>query len=95
MRIIPSVFAFSRDAWQVTARPIIKEKYLGGKEFTFADINSLPDAKIVAIALDDEFYLSLLSSRLHIIWAMATGGWLGAGNDSNYNHSDCFGKFPM
>jgi hypothetical protein len=27
---------FSRDAWQVTARPSIVEKYLGGKEFTFA-----------------------------------------------------------
>jgi hypothetical protein len=28
--------SFSRDAWQVTARPSIVEKYLGGKEFTFA-----------------------------------------------------------
>jgi len=31
---------FSRDAWQVTARPFIVEKYLGGKEFTFSESNS-------------------------------------------------------
>ena len=30
---------FSRDAWQVTARPFIVERYLGGKEFTFAESN--------------------------------------------------------
>ncbi len=26
---------------------------------------------------------------------MRSGGWLGVGNDSNYNHSDCFAKFPF
>lgn len=30
---------FSRDAWQVTARPSIVEKYLGGREFTFSEAN--------------------------------------------------------
>lgn len=63
--------------------------------FTFLDSNTLPDAKIVAIALYDEFYLGMLSSNVHIVWASATGGWLGIGNDSNYNHSDCFNKFPF
>jgi hypothetical protein len=32
---------------------------------------------------------------VHIVWAGATGGWLGVGNDSTYNHSDCFFKFPF
>ncbi|CAD6878061.1 hypothetical protein [Methylomonas albis] len=31
---------FSRDAWQVTSRPTIIEKYLGGKEFTLAEMNT-------------------------------------------------------
>jgi hypothetical protein len=26
---------------------------------------------------------------------LATGAWLGVGNDSNYNHSDCFDPFPF
>ncbi len=63
--------------------------------FEFVGGESLPDAKIVAIGLDDGFFLGCLSSRHHVSWAMATGGWLGVGNDSNYNHSDCLGKFPF
>ncbi|MSP28281.1 MAG: hypothetical protein EXR80_07695 [Methylococcales bacterium] len=31
---------FSRDAWQCAARPAIVEKYLGGREFSFAEIDS-------------------------------------------------------
>ncbi len=30
-----------------------------------------------------------------MVWADRTGAWLGDGNDSNYNHTDCFGKFPF
>ncbi len=30
---------FSRDAWQATARPTIVERYLGGKELNFSEIN--------------------------------------------------------
>lgn len=63
--------------------------------FTFLPSSFIPDAKIVAIALDDYYYLGVLSSKIHVDWAMTTGAWLGVGNDSNYNHSDCFGKFPF
>lgn len=55
----------------------------------------MPDAKIVAIALDGCLLISLLSSRIHNLWADHTGGWLGVGNDSNYNHSECFAKFAF
>jgi hypothetical protein len=30
-----------------------------------------------------------------MLWAERTGGWLGVGNDSSYNHSECFAKFPF
>jgi hypothetical protein len=55
----------------------------------------LPDTKIIAIATDDPFHLGVLSSRIHVLWAERTGGWLGVGNDSSYNHSECFAKFPF
>lgn len=63
--------------------------------FTFLPGNTVPDAKIVAIALDDAYFLGVLSSQVHIIWAAAAGGWLGIGNDATYNHTDCFFKFPF
>jgi hypothetical protein len=55
----------------------------------------VPDAKIVAIALNDAFFLGVLSSQTHTIWAAAAGGWLGIGNDATYNYTDCFFKFPF
>ncbi|MHC2992686.1 DNA methyltransferase [Pontibacter sp. HJ8] len=65
------------------------------RTFSFLPSNVIIDQKIVAIAIEDAFHLGVLSSSLHIAWAMATGGWLGVGNDSTYNHSDCFYKFPF
>jgi hypothetical protein len=63
--------------------------------FTFISSDNVLDAKIVGIGLEDAFALGVLCSKNHIVWADRTGGWLGVGNDSNYNHSDCFGKFPF
>lgn len=65
------------------------------RTFLFLETKVLPDTKIVAIALDGGEHLSILSSRLHVVWAMKAGGWLGVGNDSTYNHSACFNAFPF
>jgi hypothetical protein len=63
--------------------------------FVFIEANNIVDAKIVGIALDDGLHLAILSSRIHQVWAFRTGGWLGVGNDSNYNHAVCFNRFPF
>ncbi len=63
--------------------------------FVFLDQNILPDNKLVAIASDDAFMLGILSSRLHVVWALATGGWLGVGNDPVYAKTRCFETFPF
>jgi hypothetical protein len=63
--------------------------------FVFIPGDYIVDAKIVGIALDDAFHLALLTSCAHQIWAFRTGGWLGVGNDSNYNHAVCFNRFPF
>jgi hypothetical protein len=63
--------------------------------FQFLDVSCLPDSKVIAIASDDAGTLGVVSSRIHLCWAIATGSFLGIGNDSNYNNSECFGKFPF
>lgn len=63
--------------------------------FQFMPSGMIPESKIVAIALSDAYYLGVLSSRFHLAWAEASGGWLGVGNDPTYNHEDCFNKFPF
>ncbi|HIJ95957.1 MAG TPA: class I SAM-dependent DNA methyltransferase [Desulfuromonadales bacterium] len=63
--------------------------------FVFLESNILPDDKLIAIATDDAFVLGVLSSRLHIDWALITGGHLGVGNDPIYNKTKCFDAFPF
>ncbi len=63
--------------------------------FVFLDASILSDNKLITIALDDSFYLGVLSSRLHVAYSVATGGWLGVGNDSVYVKTRCFETFPF
>lgn len=65
------------------------------RTFTFLPTTVLPDQTIVAIALEGGDILSILSSRYHVQWALAAGGWLGVGNDPRYTKSRCFDPFPF
>jgi hypothetical protein len=63
--------------------------------FQFVPIESLPESKLVVLATEDAWHLSITSSRFHELFSLAAGGWLGFGNDPTYNHSDCFNPFPF
>jgi hypothetical protein len=63
--------------------------------FQFLDAAILPDNMLVAVATDDAFHLGVLSSRLHVVWALRAGAWLGMGNDPRYSKSRCFNPFPF
>ena len=63
--------------------------------FQFLDGEILPDNKLVCLALSDAYSLGVLSSRLHTIWALRAGGWLGVGNDPVYVKSRCIDPFPF
>ena len=55
----------------------------------------VPESKVVVIATSDRAILGVLCSKIHKAYSEATGGWLGVGNDSTYNHSQCFDTFPF
>jgi len=63
--------------------------------FQFLDSTILPDQALICIALDDACALGVLSSRVHVVWALAAGGRLGVGNDPRYNKTRCFEPFPF
>jgi hypothetical protein len=65
------------------------------RTFQFLDQVVAPDNMLIAIALDDAAALGLLSSGVHVTWALAAGGRLGVGNDPRYNKSRCFEPFPF
>ena len=61
--------------------------------FQFLDADILPDNMLVNIAVDDAFHLGVLSSRIHVVWALAVGGTLE--NRPRYNKTRCFETFPF
>lgn len=84
-----------------TFRPALKglTRYISTVEtakhrvFVFLDASILPDNMLVNIATEDAFILGVLSSRLHVIWALAAGGTLE--DRPRYNKSRCFETFPF
>lgn len=61
--------------------------------FQFLDGAILPDQMLVVFGLDDAYSLGILSSQLHIEWALATGGTLE--DRPRYNKTRCFDTFPF
>ncbi len=61
--------------------------------FVFLDQSILPDNMLVNMALDDAYFLGVLSSRIHVTWALASGGTLE--DRPRYNKTRCFEPFPF
>jgi type I restriction-modification system DNA methylase subunit len=61
--------------------------------FQFLNASVLPDNRLVLTALDDAFHLGVLSSRIHVVYALASGGTLE--DRPVYNKSRCFDPFPF
>ncbi len=56
---------------------------------------TLPDHQLIVIARDDDTTFGILHSRLHEVWALGLGTWLGVGNDPRYTPSTTFETFPF
>ena len=61
--------------------------------FIFLDREILPDNRLIVIALDDAYFLGVLSSEVHVLWALACGAQLGP--TPVYPKTTCFDPFPF
>ncbi|TXT30505.1 MAG: hypothetical protein FD131_1668 [Rhodocyclaceae bacterium] len=61
--------------------------------FQFLEATIAPDNMLVCIALADAYALGVLSSQVHVVWALAAGGTLE--DRPRYNKSRCFDPFPF
>lgn len=61
--------------------------------FQFLETDILPDHSTIAFGLGDAFHLGVLSSRIHVVYALAAGGTLE--DRPRYNKSRCFDPFPF
>lgn len=96
-----------RDNWWLFGRPRTEirlalqglNRYIATVEtakhriFVFLGSDVVPDNMLVVVALDDAYFLGLLSSKLHVTWALASGGTLE--DRPRYNKTVCFDPFPF
>ena len=99
----------SRENWWLFARPRAEFRpALAGtshamatsltakhRSFVRVPAGTICDSTTVMFALPDALHLGVLSSIVHVTWALAAGGRLGVGNDPRYNKSRCFEPFPF
>src|SRR5690606_15980033 len=84
-----------RSATNGLSRFIVTTETSKHRFFTFLDSSIIPEHVLIVIATDDAFHLGVLSSKHHVLWALAAGGRLGIGNDPRYNKTRCFETFPF
>ena len=63
------------------------------RHFQFLDASILPDNMLIAVGSDNTAHLGVLSSQVHIEWALASGGTLE--DRPRYNKTLCFETFPF
>ncbi|MFA5900080.1 MAG: class I SAM-dependent DNA methyltransferase [Hyphomicrobium sp.] len=54
-----------------------------------------PDHQLIVTARDDDTTFGILHSRMHELWSLGLGTWLGVGNDPRYTPSTTFETFPF
>jgi hypothetical protein len=84
-----------RAATEVVRRYISTTRTAKHRIFVFVEPDLIAESTIVMIASEDAADLGYLSSRIHEVWSLRSGGWLGVGNDPRYMHDRCFDPFPF
>ncbi len=84
-----------RNATAALSRCVVTPETAKHRVFSIQPAASRPEHKLVVLAIDDAFCLGILSSRLHVTWALVAGSRLGVGNDSVYVKTTCFETFPF
>ena len=82
-----------RSMLQGLPRHIVTVETAKHRVFFFLDSDVIGEHGTISFGLDRAEYLGILSSRPHVVWALATGGTLE--DRPRYNKSVCFDPFPF
>jgi hypothetical protein len=89
--IIPNM----RKAIDSLERFIVTPMVAKHRVFTWLDGSTIPDHQLHVIARSDDYFFGVLHSRLHEVWSLRLGTWLGKGNDPRYTPTTTFETFPF
>jgi len=82
-----------REFTRELARYVVTIETAKHRYFAFVPSATTPDSTLVTFGFDDAYYLGVLSSTVHVTWALATGGTLE--DRPRYNKTRCFETFPF
>lgn len=82
-----------REALGGLGRYIATSQIARRRVFVFLDQLVLPDTTLSCIALEDAYFLGVLSSRVHVTWASAAGASIV--DAQRYDRASCFEPFPF
>ncbi len=74
---------------------IITPRVAKHRIFVWMEKDVLPDSAVIAIARDDDYFFGVLHSKIHEVWSLRMGTWLGKGNDPRYTPTTTFETFPF
>lgn len=76
-------------------RQIFTSRVAKYRIFVWVSSRVFPGDATVAIARDDDYFFGVLHSKLHEVWSLRMGTWLGKGNDPRYTPTTTFETFPF
>lgn len=65
------------------------------RAFVWIHPRTNPHNVVIVIAREDDYAFGVLHSRVHEVWSLRMGTWLGVGNDPRYTPTTTFETFPF
>ncbi len=91
------LFASTRPELRAAIRPLNRfvatPRHSKHRLFVWSDSATMPNESVVIFARDDDYFIGVLQSRVHEVWALAMGTQLTS--RPRYTHTTCFETFPF
>lgn len=76
-------------------RYIVTPEVAKHRVFVWMSTDFVPDHTCHVIARSDDYVFGVVHSRLHEVWSLSQGAWMGVGNDPRYSSARTFETFPF
>lgn len=84
-----------RERIEGLGRYIVTPEVAKHRVFVWMSTDFVPDHTCHVIARPDDYAFGVVHSRLHEVWSLSQGAWMGVGNDPRYSSARTFETFPF
>jgi type II restriction/modification system DNA methylase subunit YeeA len=76
-------------------RCIVTPEVAKHRIFVWMSTDVVPDHTCHVIAREDDYAFGVIHSKIHEVWSLAQGAWMGVGNDPRYSSARTFETYPF